>query len=167
VKCVAASKASGEIVTNALRAQIVLSLKSTIVKTIKFLCGGNLAPHKRSGVNILLLSALFSTILMLAGCRKNLNDVAAPVNASSQSDQALKQYDASVATDWYKLQLRFLLEKNSVLASGGFFGYIGIGLYESVRYATPHSVSFSERLYQMPSMPEKEKGKSYNWQVSG
>ena len=47
-----------------------------------------------------------------------------------------------------------------------YFGYIGIGLYESVRYDIKNSVSLSTKLYQMPAMPAKENNKSYNWQVS-
>jgi hypothetical protein len=122
---------------------------------------------KLSALNLCILSCSFFIMLVLGSCQKNMNDMPAhQATSSDESDLQLKQYDAAVATDWYKMQLRFLLEKNSVLANGVFFGYIGIGLYESVRYASPHSVSFSEKLYQMPSMPEKEKGKSYNWQVS-
>ena len=72
---------------------------------------------------------------------------------------------ADVAIDWYKLQLRFLLERNSTL-NGAYFGYIGIGLYESVRYGITNSVSLSTKLYQMPEMPTRENNNGYNWQVS-
>ncbi|MEO5682115.1 MAG: vanadium-dependent haloperoxidase [Chitinophagaceae bacterium] len=71
-----------------------------------------------------------------------------------------------VATDWYRLQMRILLERNSAFNANAFMGYIGIGLYESVRYGTKHSVSFSTRLYQMPAMPIKENNNGYNWQLS-
>ena len=108
-----------------------------------------------------------SLILLLGSCQKNINDVpATPINTTNESDALFKKYDAPVATDWYRLQLRFLLKKNSVLPNGVLFGYIGIGLYESVRSMNPNAVSFSEKLYQMPAMPVKEKGKSYNWEVS-
>ncbi|HEY5409082.1 MAG TPA: hypothetical protein VIJ92_18460, partial [Ginsengibacter sp.] len=73
--------------------------------------------------------------------------------------------DANVAIDWYKLQLSILLERNSAL-NGVYFGYIGIGLYESVRNGTPGGVSLSDRLYHMPEMPFIENNKIYNWQVS-
>ena len=72
---------------------------------------------------------------------------------------------ADVAIDWYKLQLRFLLERNSTL-NGAYFGYLGIGLYESVRYGIPNSVSLSTKLYQMPEMPARENNNGYNWQLS-
>ena len=73
--------------------------------------------------------------------------------------------DANVAIDWYKLQLRILLERNSAL-NGVYFGYIGIGLYESVRNGTNNAVSLSTKLYQMPEMPTIENNKIYNWEVS-
>lgn len=122
---------------------------------------------KTAAANLWLLSFLLFIILLLSSCQKNItNEPANPNSSSSQSDVQFKKYDASVATDWYKLQLRFLLEKNSTLAFGGYFGYIGIGLYESTRYINTSSVSLSEKLYQMPQMPVPETGKGYNWQVS-
>ena len=72
---------------------------------------------------------------------------------------------AQVAIDWYKLQLRILLERNSSL-NGAYFGYLGIGLYESVRYGIKNSASLSTQLYQMPEMPARENNNGYNWEVS-
>ncbi|HYK47454.1 MAG TPA: vanadium-dependent haloperoxidase [Parafilimonas sp.] len=119
------------------------------------------------GVNLCPLSSLLFITLLLGSCQKNMNDVPASQTTSpNNSDLQLKKYENTVATDWYKLQLRFLLEKNSVLANGGHFGYIGIGLYESVRNGIPDAVSLSTKLYQMPDMPVAENGKSYNWQIS-
>lgn len=71
-----------------------------------------------------------------------------------------------VATDWYRLQMRILLERNSAFNANAYMGYIGIGLYEAVRYGTKHSVSLSSKLYQMPAMPNKENNNGYNWQMS-
>ncbi|MBV9963177.1 MAG: vanadium-dependent haloperoxidase [Parafilimonas sp.] len=125
------------------------------------------AHYKKSAVKICMLSSLlFSMMLLFNSCQKNINDVPVNTSTSSQSDLQLQKYDASVATDWYRLQLRFLLHKNSTLAFGGYFGYIGIGLYESVKNMDPNAISLSEKLYQMPQMPAKENGKSYNWQLS-
>lgn len=70
--------------------------------------------------------------------------------------------DAQVATDWYKLQLRFLLERNSTF-NGVNFSYLGIALYESVQPGIKNAVSLSKKLYQMPEMPAPENNKSYNW----
>jgi hypothetical protein len=72
---------------------------------------------------------------------------------------------ADVAIDWYNLQCRILLERNSAFG-GVHFAYIGIGLYESVRHGIKNSVSFSTKLNQMPSMPAKESNNGYNWELS-
>lgn len=94
--------------------------------------------HKLSLLNLCLASFLLMIVLLLGGCQKNINDVPATANTSSNESDLFGRYNASVATDWYKLQLRFLLEKNSSLPSGVYFGYIGIGLYEAVRYSMPN-----------------------------
>ena len=71
-----------------------------------------------------------------------------------------------VATDWYRLQIRILLERNSAFNANAYMGYVSIGLYESVRYGADHSVSLSTKLYQMPAMPAKENNNGYNWKIS-
>jgi hypothetical protein len=76
-----------------------------------------------------------------------------------------KNPGARVALDWYTLQLQLLLERNSTLNSA-YFGYMGVGLYESVQPGIKNSISFSSKLYQMPAMPPIEQNKSYDWQVS-
>jgi hypothetical protein len=120
-------------------------------------------------------TVLITVLLFLASCNKtSLSDVKKQDPSDSKNsglaneddkDNASKKVDAQVVLDWYKLQLRILLERNSAL-NGAYFAYIGIGLYESVRYGTEHSVSLSTKLYQMPAMPAKENGKKYNWQIS-
>ena len=103
------------------------------------------------------LSAILIMALAINSCQKfNLRDY--------YNHHQNEKSDANVATDWYKLQLSILLERNSAL-NGVHFGYIGIGLYESVRYGS-NSVSLSAKLYQMPGMPAKENNVAYNWQVS-
>ena len=76
-----------------------------------------------------------------------------------------KGADAQVALDWYHMQLRLLLERNSTM-NGVYFAYLGIGLYEAVQPGSKHAVSLSTKLYQMPAMPSIENGKKYNWEVS-
>lgn len=71
----------------------------------------------------------------------------------------------SVAFDWYRLQLHLLLERNSSM-NGVYFGYLGIGLYESVRHGIANSLSFSSKLYQMPEMPAIQSGELYDWEES-
>jgi hypothetical protein len=84
---------------------------------------------------------------------------------SVPSTRKAENVSAQVAIDWYKLQLRILLQRNSSLG-GASFGYLGIGLYESVRYGIKNSVSLSTQLYQMPEMPARENNNGYDWQVS-
>jgi hypothetical protein len=88
-------------------------------------------------------------ILLFGSCQKNINE--APATQSTQQDAlfGLKKYDAAVATDWYKMQMRLLLHKNSTLANGVLLGYVGIGLYEAVKDINPNAISFSEKLYKM------------------
>ena len=106
---------------------------------------------------IIFILAVISTVFTFTGCQK-LNDFI-DVNHPDKDNKA----DANVALDWYRLQLRFLLERNSTLKVD--FGYLGIGLYEAVRYETKNSVSFSTKLNQMPQMPGID-SKSYDWVLS-
>jgi hypothetical protein len=103
----------------------------------------------------IILPLLLAGLFFLNSCHKN--DAADTTHP--------KDYDAAVALDWYKLQLHILLQRNTAL-NGAYFGYIGIGLYESVRYGTNNSVSLSTKLYQMPAMPAKENTSDYHWGVS-
>ena len=108
---------------------------------------------------LLSLSVIITAIFFLNSCNKfDFIDV-------KKDHPEDKSSSARVALDWYKLQLRILLERNSAL-NGSYFGYIGIGLYESVRYEFKKSVSLSTKLYQMPEMPAKENNNGYNWEVS-
>lgn len=106
------------------------------------------------------LMAIIAIFLFTNGCEKfNPGDFGG--HHGNQQDKL----SAKIATDWYNLQLRILLERNSSL-NGVYFGYIGIALYESVRNADEKAKSLSGKLYQMPTMPSRERGKKYNWMVS-
>jgi len=113
---------------------------------------------------ISIVTALF---LFLFSCQKEVqeNFTEQPRSKSVPSTPKAENTSGHVATDWYKLQLRILLERNSSL-NGAYFGYLGIGLYESVRYGIKNSVSLSARLYQMPEMPARQNNNGYNWEVS-
>lgn len=76
-----------------------------------------------------------------------------------------KDNSAQVAIDWYTMQLRILLERNSAL-NGAYFAYIGIGLYEAVQPGIKNGVSLSTKLNQMPDMPARQFNAEYDWQVS-
>ena len=76
---------------------------------------------------------------------------------------------SAVATDWYGLQLKMIIKANpsiNPILLNRAWGYIGIGLYESIRPGIKNSVSLSQKLYQMPAMPQKEKNSGYSWEVS-
>jgi hypothetical protein len=103
----------------------------------------------------LLPLLLLTTLIMYTGCQKfDFWDHGNPNHS--------KIPDGKIATDWYNLQLRFLLERNSSL-NGAYFAYLGIGLYESVQPGIRNAVSLSTRLHQMPAMPVIDKNKRYNW----
>jgi hypothetical protein len=106
----------------------------------------------------LFVLAVISAIFTFSSCQK-FNEF---INVD-HPDKTQKA-DASVALDWYRLELRILLERNSAL-NGVYFGYLGIGLYEAVRGETDNSVSLTTKLNQMPYMPEAE-NKSYDWVIS-
>ncbi len=120
--------------------------------------------HWRQMLTIILLAA---TSLFVVSCEKD-------IFCDDQSDDGNKPGDASrassaVATDWYTLQLKMILKANPSLSPillTRAWGYIGIGLYESVRPGIKKSVSLSQQLYQMPPMPEKEKNNGYAWEVA-
>jgi hypothetical protein len=112
---------------------------------------------------LLSLAILF----LLFSCQKETQrDIGNEAQSKTVASTPKAEHESSaVATDWYKLQLRFLLERNSTL-NGAYFGYLGIGLYESVRHGIQNSISFSTKLYQMPAMPARENNNGYNWQIS-
>ena len=105
------------------------------------------------------LTTIIAALVFISSCEK----IGVPwLHHADDNDQPA---EARVAHDWYKLELRILLERNTAM-TGAYFGYLGIGLYESVRNGIEHASSFSGKLYQMPAMPAKENAKSYNWLVS-
>ena len=116
--------------------------------------------------------AIFS-LLLIYSCRKDLPEQQSPDSTLARSmektNNKAESESAAVALDWYKLQLRIIL--NSVPTTNGAinsnnFAYIGIGLYESVRYGIKNSVSLSTLLNGMPAMPEKENNMGYSWSVA-
>lgn len=110
-------------------------------------------------------------ILLLAGCEKDLDsrdNALQPATNTELSTKATNQ-SSTVATDWYNLQNELILQTNpqpSPVATGRFFSYGGIALYEAVRHGIPNSVSLSTLLYQMPPMPAKEKNNGYSWEIA-
>jgi hypothetical protein len=106
----------------------------------------------------LFILAITSTIFAFNSCKKFDGP-----NDNGHSGKNLRA-DATVALDWYNLQLRFLLERNSTM-NAVYFGYLGIGLWEAVRGENKNSVSLSTKLNQMPAMPQAE-NMGYDWVIS-
>ena len=97
-------------------------------------------------------------------------DTSSDVEDRSKSEQDKASREASTAVvNWYDLQLQIILKANPAISPillNRAFGYIGIGLYESVRPGISKSVSLSEKLFEMPTMPDKENNNGYEWGVS-
>ncbi len=117
-----------------------------------------------------MLWRLICCFYIFTGCQDPTGQESQPVSKKNSSivpsNDAHK--NAEVAIDWYKLQLQIFLYSSpqiSPLVVARNFGYVGVGLYESVRHGIKGSVSFSERLYQMPAMPGKENNNEYAWDV--
>ena len=116
----------------------------------------------RQVLTIILLAAFLP---LISSCDLFDDD---PKEDGSTSGEASRASSA-VATDWYAMQLQMIIKAsppvNPILLNRAW-GYIGIGLYESVRPGIKKSVSLSQKLYQMPPMPEKENNNGYSWEVS-
>jgi hypothetical protein len=65
---------------------------------------------------------MLAVAVIISSCNKN------DYHKSVSVQNNVNIGDADVAIDWYKMQLKLLLERNSTL-NGAFFGYLGIGLY--------------------------------------
>lgn len=118
-------------------------------------------------VSALIISGFY----ILVSCQSPMVHTSQPTEKPQTSSAFSKTIhkDADVAIDWYKLQLRIFLYSSpqiSPLVVARNLGYVGVGLYESVRHGINGSVSFSESLYQMPPMPGKEKNNDYAWDIS-
>ena len=115
------------------------------------------------------LAILSLALLALISCKKEIKTETSSDSHSktvSPGSKALRESGA-VTTEWYRLQMRILLERNSALNQGKFWGYMGIGLYEAVRPGIKGAVSFSGKLYMnMPTMPEPENNQGYSWEIS-
>lgn len=108
-------------------------------------------------------------LISVIGCKKSPDELSPGKNLLAADDISsqtnVSKTSAQVAHDWYALQLSFLLERNSSLPAQGF-GFLGIGLYESVRHGIKGASSFYGKINKMPAMPEKEKNNGYHWEIS-
>jgi hypothetical protein len=106
----------------------------------------------------IFILAITSTIFAFSSCKKSAGS-----NDNGHPGKNLRA-DATVALDWYTLQLRFLLERNATM-NAAYFGYLGIGLWEAVRGENKYSVSLSTILNQMPEMPQAD-DMGYDWVIN-
>jgi hypothetical protein len=100
---------------------------------------------------------VLTVILIFAGCKKP------PLGIGPFKD------DATVATDWYKLQLKMILRANPAapnFAVNHLFAYSGISLFEASRFEVEDSRSLQGQLSQMPAMPELQNDKKYSWVIA-
>jgi PAP2 superfamily len=125
------------------------------------------AATKNTMGKAIFVMALF--LISALGCKKSNEEINPGYSLLADDDISsstnVTKASARLAHDWYKLQLSFLLERNSTLNNNAF-PYFGIGLYESIRHGIKNSVSFSTKINQMPPMPDKEKNNGYHWPVS-
>lgn len=130
---------------------------------------------KNSTNDLNTLSVLAGCLIVFVSCQKEIqnNTTDRPENQSTVNRSGQINHpdnsSAAVAIDWYRLQLRIILNANpaySPLRAGRIFAYEGIGLYETVRNGIKNSVSLSERLYQMPAMPAPENNHGYSWAIA-
>jgi hypothetical protein len=118
------------------------------------------------------LQLLVIVITFLAGCQKSINEKPA-IQGSGTADMAeissLTNPGGKVATDWYNLQLRMLLNANPAvppIVANRLFAYSGIALYEAARFTIINSASLHGKLYQMPKMPVPDNSKKYSWVIA-
>jgi hypothetical protein len=117
-----------------------------------------------------LCALLMPVVILFASCKKEINNETGVQTVSANSQIVTAPNDgASVAIDWYNLQLQMILQANpaiSNLAANRLFGYSGISLFEAARFEIPNSISLQKQLNQMPVIPVPDTSKKYSWVVS-
>ncbi|MBC6605813.1 vanadium-dependent haloperoxidase [Hymenobacter sp. BT188] len=120
-------------------------------------------PLLNSHRKVAQLFALFMSAMFFYSCDELYEEIIRHPSKTAQEESA------NVVYDWYdliaKIELRRTPQPN-VLANNRAFGYIGVGLYETVRPGIRGAVSLSTKLYQMPPMPTPEPGREYLWGAS-
>jgi hypothetical protein len=95
---------------------------------------------------------------LLAGCKKDDNPI-------ESSDNEISKYDATLATDWYKLMLTLVQRTPGFTPPVGSraFGYVGVTLYQSLLPGMGNYQSLVGQLNGLTSLPQPTAGASYNW----
>ena len=116
-------------------------------------------------------------ILMLSiivdGCKK-ADRFSASMGSESKLSAGLglakqNEESAQIVYQWYKFMTtlqRPLAPQPLVFTQTRAFGYIGIGLFESVQPGITGGSSFGPKLYEMPAMPKPNHSKDYLWNAS-
>ena len=114
--------------------------------------------------------ALLFIMFLLNGCQKDMNTSTTVQPQSSVADLATAGKDkATVATDWYNLQLKMILHANPGVpppVAIRLFAYSGVSLFEAARFEISNSKSLHNQLSQMPVMPLPDNSKNYSWVIS-
>jgi len=89
---------------------------------------------------------------LLAGCGR-------------QASMFAKQYDASVATEWFDLYLELVQNTPGFTppVAARAFGYAGVTLYEAIVPGMPEYQSLAGQLNELPELPQPESGVEYHW----
>ncbi|HVG41629.1 MAG TPA: hypothetical protein VM888_08460, partial [Chitinophagaceae bacterium] len=104
---------------------------------------------------LLVLLLIFGII---QGCQKNDN---LPPKATEENADVVYQWYRFVA----KLQQLTSPQPVTILHNRNF-GYIGVGLYESVQPGIKNARSLATVLHLMPTMPQPDLTKNYLWSAS-
>ena len=116
-----------------------------------------------------ILLCLVISVLLFSCQKETQRDVGSEAQSKTVASTPKAEHESSaVATDWYRLQTRILLERNSALNTVVYWAYMGIGLYEAVRPGIKGAISFSSvNLYKkVPALPATENNQGYSWGVS-
>ena len=118
---------------------------------------GMLRSRKVCSQLIFFIAAVF----LFMACQKRpivpIPDASANQKAATNTNASIGHIPSTVATDWFKLELRMILHANPATngaLNAEYFAYTGIGLYEAVRPGIKNSVSLSNSLNEMPQMPQ-------------
>ena len=112
---------------------------------------------------------------ILYGCKKldqtteTLPENAASLSMAQSSSANQTQESAEIVYEWYRFMTtlqRSLSPQPVVFSNARAYGYIGVGLFESVQPGINGGSSFGPKLYQMPAMPKPDHSKDYLWRES-
>lgn len=120
----------------------------------------------------LKLLAVFLLFGVLYGCQKadRLSELSSPTATQEKAGRAspnVTQESADFVHEWFRLMARIQMPASiSPVFNYRNYGFIGVGLFESVQPGIKGGSSFSPKLYQMPAMPKPDMSQDYLWSAS-